>query len=889
MKKLFTSFVLLFLLSSTLMAVPAKRTPKTFTQPDGTTVTVILQGDEHFHYYSTTDGVMVKKDSKGYMRYAVTNSDGNFVPGEYVAKNPAQRNEAERSYILKNKEQVKEKSQVIRRKSPLMRNAAAKIGATNFPNRGEIRGLIILAQFKDKAFSKAGTQAEFANMMNEEGYSTNEATGSARDYFMAQSLGEFLPTFDVVGPVTLPQNMAYYGGNDADDQDQNPGQMVVDACNLAKSQYGTDFSQYDLDGDGKVDLVYILYAGYGEAQGGSEDTIWPHAWDLVSARKSLTLDGKKIVSYACSCELYGASGTTLDGIGTFCHEFSHCLGLPDMYDVDYSGNFGMGEWDLMDGGSYNNQAKTPAGYSAFERSSVGWITLDELTNPQDGLELEALNTSNKAYVIKSSTNSDEYFVLENRQLTGWDEYLPNHGLLITHIDYKQSAWDNNSVNDIVGHQRVIIVPADNKLLTYNGNNDDAYWASLEGDVYPGTSGNNSFTDSSVPAATLYQGGKLGKPVTNIKEENGIVTFNFMEEMLKTPVAKEASNLTNTSFIANWEALAEAESYTLSVVKKKGASAEGDVVLEEDFSKITDALKNTDISESLDDYTNEPGWEGKIIYGGDNMCRIGTSKNEGYLLSPYYDFSSGDITVALHAKKYSSSDAVPTLWVSLVNDGDDYTIDGGSSEMSDDMLLYYIVLSGGSNISYVQLDTEGNKPRVFVDDVTIYAGDVSEQLDSQNAKRISSDKNTKNKVVSQKQRKISNALYAKAANNNALTFTTTSTSYEVTGLEENATYTYSVKAHQGERESAYSDAVTVDLSAATGISCKPIELYNSISTNGNQLFVSSEQGKIIDIYSIDGVLRQSVTAQEGENQFSLANGIYIVRVGNASAKVVISAQ
>ncbi len=826
------------------MAVPAKRTPRVFQQPDGSTVTIVLHGDERSHFYSTLDGVMLKKDDNGYMKYAVSDASGVIVAGEYVAQDIEQRDAAEKNYISQiNKVQIESILKAKRAKSKRAKSPA-KVGS-NFPNKGDVKGLIILAQFKDKPFSKGGTNQEFTNMMNEQGYSVNGATGSAKDYFIDQSSNVFNPAFTVVGPVELPQNMSYYGKNDYSGNDVDPAQMVVDACNAAKSQI--NFSDYDLDNNGIVDLIYIIYSGYGEAQGGEANTIWPHAWDLASAGKSLTLNGVKILNYACSSELMGDAGSELDGIGTFCHEFSHCLGLADMYDTNYAGNFGLGEWDIMDAGSYNNDSKTPVSYSGFERSSVGWTTLEELETPQNNISLEAITESNKAYKITSSVNPDEYYVLENRQLVGWDEYLPNHGLLITHIDYLQSAWDNNSVNDVAGHQRVIIIPADNKLLVWNDNRD-AYFASLEGDVYPGTSKNNSLTDTSVPAATLYKGGKMGKPITNIKEVNGIISFNFMEGVVAAPVAAQATDITNTGFTANWSAVDGVDSYTLTV-KEASTDPEANMVIKEDFSNFT-AEKDGTAEIEVDDFMNNKGWEGIKIFNSSNKCKMGTSKVPGTLTSPALDLSAdnGNVTIHLNVQAYNTE---KTLKIELLNASD------GLIETKDITLPYNSVVSFTKGANGCKIRFTANK-RAYMSYIAIYTGQYDE-----------SD--------------LQKAIGKVAAKEQVITDITT-TSYTVSNLTPGLVYTYKVTAKKGESVSPFSNAVKVDISMA-GVCDRP-QLNNHIRTIGNNVIVSTTEGKMINIYSIDGVLKHSAVATEGENRFSLSGGIYIVRVDATSAKVVI---
>ena len=225
------------------------------------------------------------------------------------------------------------------------------------------------------------------------------------------------------------------------------------------------------------------------------------------------MGGKRIGLYACSAEYRGDK--SFSGIGTFCHEYGHCLGLPDIYDVDYSGGYGMGCYDIMSSGSYLNNGNTPPNYSGFERYSVGWMMYDDVTVAGD-ITLSSIEESNRAIRLSSPTNPDEYFVLENRQKEGWDAYLPARGLMITHIDYDEQIWDDNKVNDIPDHQHVMMMAADN---VWNQ-------STMSGDLYPGLLNNTEFTDASIPNSNLWDGKKLGKSVTAINMEGNNVSFRI---------------------------------------------------------------------------------------------------------------------------------------------------------------------------------------------------------------------------------------------------------------------------------------------------------------------------------------------------------------------------
>ena len=486
-------------------AVPAKPgLTRLLTLTDGSTVMATLVGDEHAHYWLGADG-------KAYQ--SAGNDVYQSVDLQAVKQHGAQRRAAANQ----------------RRTRRLAPRKVGEVGSIT----GDKKGIIILVNFTDVSFT--ATQADFNNLANTPNYNSGNYKGSMYDYFYAQSDGQFRLTFDVVGPVTVSQNRAYYGANNSNDEDVKPAAMVVEAVKLVDNM--VNFADYDWDGDGYVDQVYVVYAGKGEADGGSEDTIWPHEWELSSASSyggsRQRLDGVYIDTYACGGEQDGSTGETA-GIGTMCHEFSHCLGYPDFYDTDYSGGQGMFQWDLMDSGSYNDGGYQPAGYTSYERWVAGWKEPIELVNTQSISNMKALqDTGSDTYIIYNNGNRNEYFLLENRQKTGWDSSLPGKGLLILHVDYSSSAWSNNTPNNDPSHQRMTWIPADNEYqyTTYQGSK---YYttAGAKNDPFPYGSV-NAFGKNTTPAATLFNNNSdgtkyLDSSVENITQNSdGTISFDFV--------------------------------------------------------------------------------------------------------------------------------------------------------------------------------------------------------------------------------------------------------------------------------------------------------------------------------------------------------------------------
>ena len=497
------------------LAVPANPNAYVVTQPDGTRISVRLCGDEYYHYYTTEDGTPVTLCDDGFYRYTTIYAQNNLVASaNVVGKVNASVLPDKKSVMQRHKELHKVSKTRMSVKLPEaqapMRSAVRNAGS----NGGVVKGIIVLAEFQDQKFTFS--QKAINDKMNKEGYTDEYGSiGSARDYFVAQSYGQFQPEFDVVGPVTLSQNMAYYGAADENNVDIRPYEMVAEACQLASQQGLADMSDYDHDGDGWVDLVYVIYAGYPESSGAPSETIWPHAWYVYSGGGLLvTLDGVKLNAYACSAELNGNSGSNLEGIGTFCHEYSHTLGLPDFYDIDYSGAMGMSWWSIMARGNYGANGYIPIGYNAYEREFCGWLEFNELTEDASITMPELTTDKTAAYKI-TSTNPNQYITIETRCRKGWDVSLPSEGMMVIAVDYNKKAWDSNGPNDDPNRQRFKLIPADN-----NWSESDLY-----GDLYP-YGGNTTLSSSSSPKMKVHNTTINGKSITGIAYNNGVTTFDF---------------------------------------------------------------------------------------------------------------------------------------------------------------------------------------------------------------------------------------------------------------------------------------------------------------------------------------------------------------------------
>lgn len=601
------TIVSLLLAVTTVNAVPAKPVKKKIMTADGATVEVTLRGDEHFSYYTDEGG-----------HYYVVGTDG-------VAKPMTNEKISELWTARKNAH-----LEAMGGSHRAARRAVGKPTVTT----GKHRGLVILVQFSDVSFTTQNANSFFQDFFNKENYTDNGMTGSVRDYFLAQSYGQLEIDFDVVGPYTTLYKMAYYGAPSASgDNDSRPEEMVAEAVTAASKD--VDFSNYDWDGDGEVDQVFVVYAGYAQAQGGSEDTIWPHEYSLAAAGIEKVYNGVRISTYGCSSELRYGSGEDVDGIGSACHEFSHCLGLPDMYDTVGNG-YGMASWDVMCSGNYNNDSCTPAGYTAYERWFAGWMKPTEINSMTRINGMKPLATDKEAYVLYNEANRNEYYLLENRQPVGFDAGLPYHGLLIVHVDYNETAWQGNKVNAIGSRQRMTVIAADNDYTPY-------YTSRMAGDPWPGTSGNTMLNNYTTPAAILYNANKDGtlfmnKQIDNITEDEEAMTVSFVacRPELGVPANIEATEIaTGNSFKLAWPAVTGAVGYEIELTAiDKAASTPSEALLEEyDFSQCySKTVGFTDISSKLVNY-GLSAWHGSKLFTTPYKLRIGTSTTNGYIQTP----------------------------------------------------------------------------------------------------------------------------------------------------------------------------------------------------------------------------------------------------------------
>lgn len=856
--------VILLMFSFRLLAVPARPTSVMAIQKDSTLLEVFLVGDEHSHCFFTSDYIPVAIGEDGSYYYLGVDN-GVLRLSSLLAHEKNERELEENSFIRQHSDNTidflskhwtekAEKAKCRRQQSSIQINRSSLGEPKTYT--GNKKGLVILVNFANKDMSLQSANDYFNKMFNEAGFHENNAIGSVHDYFYDQSYGQFNLTFDVVGPVNVSNNFGYYGSNGTslDGGDLRAEEMIVEACQLADNE--VNFADYDWDGDGEVDQVFVIYAGYGEASGGSANTIWPHESHLEYYECGvLNLDGVTINTYACSCELTGGSGNTLNGIGTACHEFSHCLGLPDFYDTGYNGGFGMNYWDLMSSGSYSGPkgiGEIPTGYSAYEKWFAGWLDVQELDEPCIINDLPSICEEPVAYAIFNDNHREEFYLLENRQNTGWYSFVGTyencHGLLVTHIDYSETAWRNNRVNSSSKHQRMTIIPADMSYGNIVSSEGKKYYVvnktELQGDLFPGSSNITELTNTShdLTGGRLYNLNTDGsyymnKPITQISENNGLISFYFMGGIyVPTPEVHAATGVTNNSFIANWDPVEGADSYTLelSVMKPQGSPIDN-ILLSENLAKFKTG-KNTadgfeDLSDNLDNYMQHTGWTGQKVFTSQYGVKIGTTSTSGYLISPTLKGKSSNLTIRFTAKALTSAGA--NIQFVLMNTS------GSAIELQECKLYYqsnrFVVNFENIDITNMKVKITSSE-RIYLSDIIFYDGFYveSDLTASTGTSRMIGIQNTAYDSI------LENKLY-------------------LTNLTEEM-YRYRVRANMSGAQSGWSPYQEVNLKGESSV---------------RNIYIDKDS-MIYDVYSLNGTKVKSI----------IKSGIYIVRDKSGTSKILI---
>ncbi len=709
-KKILTLLIIL-LAGLNAAAGPAITGPITLTQPDGHSFSATLRGDEFGHVLMTSDGCGIVLDRDGYYSYAFFDSDGRrHSSGVHVGDKASSDVllssrqipwQAVTSIASAKRLSIKPEEESILRRMTGGRTLRPAYGTAAPLDEGEKtvkHGLAILAEFSDVPFTY--TKADFEALLTQSGYSVNGATGSAKEYFDAQFDGLIEFEFTVSSIVTLSNERAYYGGNDEDGADLNVEGMIEEACCLADAEI--DFSQFDDDGDGTVDNVFVFFAGGDEAAGAGDDCIWSQAWYLESgAGISLTLDGVKIDRFACTSELRISGYTTtgydyeINGIGTFCHEYSHTLGLPDLYDTDYDTPSGSaiaaGLWrrtSLMDGGNYNNDSNTPPYFNAVERDCLGlW---EPETLQAGAYTLEPVNLNGR-YLRMETGVDGEYYLFECRSNNGWDAYINQGksaaGLLVYHIDRSKDRsiysptydintspylrWEYyNEVNAAPEHQCADLVEADNRSDEVASSTEVSN-ADLAGLFFP--AGRTEFTPETEPAFRTWDGYSSDLCITDISmDEDGNAIFTVINSNdIATPFAVDISAVTfQDAAIISW-------SSDYSTTRKAYLTVSDDESVENEitpyeignYAYVAEGLKpGVQYTAKIwyNDFDDEPG-DVKTYSFTTRSLSSGNSFAYIYFTTPALDDGSFASGTKAPLRVYNATDAASVEWALGSND------------------------------------------------------------------------------------------------------------------------------------------------------------------------------------------------------------------------------
>lgn len=674
--------LLLLLFMSSLSAMADRAMPglwQTIRLSDGTEVLAELKGDEFSHYWQAADGSVFIHRGESFQRSTI--EDVNAFAFERRTLMHAQTmSDARRANMQK---------------------AYASF-------QGKKKGLIILVEFKDKQFTMPSPQAYYNRMANEVGFKDGSQSGSVHDYFYDQSYGQFDLTFDVVGPVKMSSDHTYYGQDGANgDIDVNIGSMLISAINMVDNQ--VNWADYDWNGDNEVEQIYFIYAGGGQATGAGANTIWPHKHNLrykpecggtPIVKQGITLD-----VYACSNEVNQNSKTA--GIGTLCHEFSHCLGLPDMYDTsgnsgNTAANYGMGTWDIMNSGSYNNNGYTPAGYTSWERMMTGWLEPIELTTDTYVADMKPLTDGGESYIIYNPAFKNEYYLIENRAKQGWDRHIPAEGMLILHVDYNATIFNaynapNTFISDVNDHQRLTIFHADNTEGDKNETTDPYPYNNL-----------NVLSNYSVPAATLHNANVDGTKKMNIrinrikKNDDGTMSFVF----------------------GDW------------------ASADNSVLFAESFDDCNGTGANDGVWMTLGTATgtlraDNDGWSANLgITGGRHCAKIGTMTTTAVnVVSPQITLN-GSSTLSFRVAPFAKKN---TMTVTVTTDNPDVSLSTKKISMSERQWAEFSTEMTGSGKAKITISADCP---IYIDDVLVRDNTITgiENLPGMESEKNQSDNN-----------------------------------------------------------------------------------------------------------------------------------------------------
>lgn len=624
------SIVLLLTVAQKAEGSPAFPGLISFEQPDGAKVNIYLRGDEKVHWAETEDGYSLMYDEKGYLCYAMRTANGDMVASELRATEISERPAEVRMMLLTTPKKLRYSHQQVSNYLAVWNQVAAvePKGGRSKALVGQKKALVVLFQTPDCHLTYR--RSEFLALFNHANYTEHNAHGSVYDYYYSASNGQFTLTVDVIGPITADHNMAYYGS----DNSEGSYSFATEVANKIEGM--ANFADYDNDGDGVIDGMHIIFAGHGEEAGASSDRIWSHQWYVWDAP---TYNGVTFGRYSCSPELSGNFGNNITRIGVICHELGHVFGAPDYYDTDYEGSGGeyngLGNWDIMSSGSWNDNGRTPARHGAYTAVNIyQWTTATVLTDPQ-AIRIPQTSIQHDVYRINTSTNGD-YFLLENRQKKGFDLSIPGHGLIVYHV---HSNAHGSSVSNSTHPQQLYVMSASNGIQAPDSSPSSYGITNSNSTPFPGTQHKDSLTDNSTPWLRPWSGAANNTPLWNIQESpsDSSVFFYFKQVSPITPTYLEAHYTSEYTATANWDAIGAYPSLVL-------VSRDANFFTPVDEYTTGDTLENGNI----------------VVYSGNALNRVGFTIDSSEVPDTLYfklfvningDYIEGPVAMAVPYEYY----------------------------------------------------------------------------------------------------------------------------------------------------------------------------------------------------------------------------------------------
>ena len=688
-------FVILFYWLSFHLSYSVPSYPqKVAINVNGEDVYIQLCGDENCKYALDENGYTILPTSDGW-KYAMLDEQGCVKASQYLLSAKENMRSETLSFLSRTQKNI------IPKRSDSVFCKQLSQDARLSPAIGTRKALVILMQFRDTKFTKS--QNDFFRLFNEREYKEEGALGSVYDYYQWASYGQLHLVSDVLGPFEAKNNMSYYGGNTGvGGNDKNPYALFSEALEYAINEI--NLSDYDADGDGFLDNIHIIYAGYGEEAGASANAIWAHEMTF----RTITIQGMKIDRYSCAPELRGNRGSGISRIGPHCHEIGHALGAMDYYDTDYEtgGSYqGTGKWDIMASGSWNNDGISPADFNPYVKVyNYGWTEATSLKHDETNI-IGISSKMGNIYRVNTSVSND-YFLLENRNNKEFHSAEPGPGLLIFHIGPNlQARAATNTINSTYPQQCYVVCASSTytsptaKPISYGDINS-------AGCPFPGTSNNTRFSDNSTPAAFTVSGKTTGINISKIAFDGENIVFHYIGNDDSNPAEPD----TNPNNVYLWgedfEQLRLPSSWVYTDVENSGKI--------EVITKLSDNdTPQSPIADSGSGYAK---------FTAEPQPIMGEYITVGKLISPHIKLEENkDYILSFSIRKYNKTNSHDSIIVKLYseNNTDELKLEEKEIEMQDSWERQVFALPNNFNDLSIGFFLEiSPKTIIFIDNIRI---------------------------------------------------------------------------------------------------------------------------------------------------------------------------